>query len=123
MKEPEQKPKNYALTGAIIFGSVEVFIMIVLLLWSLQASIFSYSGGSFILFFTQMPGVLLTKLFKQAGNLESSTPYAIAFFINIAVYSGIGYYLGNLFHKKGWLDEVENVFLTEEEVYQKEEKV
>jgi len=123
MSEDQKTPKNYALNGAIIFGSVHAFIIILLLLWSLQASIFSTSGGNFLLFLLEWPGVVLTKVLGQAGDLEAVVPYIITFFTNTLVYAAIGFGLGHLFHKKGWIDELENTFLTEEEVLHKEEKV
>lgn len=119
--EKNTTSKDYKIYGAIALLLGHVVFVILILTWSLEKSIFSSSGGNFILFFIELPGVLLTRLFGMAKDLESTFPFAVAFIINTIFYGLVGFGLGALFQKLNWIDEVRNLFLTEEEIMEKEE--
>lgn len=115
-------PKNYPLRGAIILFIAHTVFIVFLLLWTLEKSIFTSSGGNFILYLIEFPGVVITKAIGQAESLEVIAPYAITFFINTVFYTLIGFGLGSLFYELGWVDETDNLFLTEDELMEKDQK-
>lgn len=114
--------RNYKIYCAIVFAIAHVILVIFILTWSLHKAAFSYSGGNFILFMMELPGVLIAKIFGLAGNLESALPFIIAFILNTIAYAAIGYGLGAFFQKRNWIEEIQDLLLTEEEIWAKEEK-
>jgi len=116
-EEVQIKPqKNYPLRGAAIFCVSHLLFVIIILLWGFERSIFTSSGGNFILYLLQLPGTKLARALGQAESLDVMAPYAVAFFVNTIFYAVLGFAIGYLFLKLDWIKGSHNVFLTEEEL-------
>lgn len=73
----------------------------------------------FFLYLIELPGILLTKLIGEAENLDVVAPYAITFFVNTLFYAAVGYGVGHLFQRMGWIEETVDIFLSDEELERK----
>lgn len=108
--------KNYPLRGSLIFVIAHVLLVSFVIVWGFEKNMFSGQGFYFLLYLIELPGIMLTKIIGEAENLDVIAPYAIAFFVNTLFYGVVGYGVGYLFQRMGWIEVTEDIFLSDEEL-------
>ncbi|MEK7448829.1 MAG: hypothetical protein AAB019_05015 [Planctomycetota bacterium] len=113
-----QLQPNYPLRGAIYFGVGHILLAALITIWGYEKTIFQPDGAGKVFYLLELTGAEFTKMIGQTEDLKTFTPYLITFFISTIFYSLAGMAAGYLTKRFNLIEEINNVFLTEEETEQ-----